>query len=83
MSDDDIVVADENLLDHKAHDALTLGDVKGVGSAVQASKECRESLRQAQQRSAIVSLVGDRLQFSPQRLLALSQRGHAFAQLLD
>ncbi len=83
MSDDDNVVADENVLYHKAHDALSLGDVKGVGCAVQASEKCRESLRQAQQRGAIVSLVSDRLQLSVQRLLTLSQRGHAFAQLVE
>ena len=76
VSDADIFVADENVLDHKAHDALTLGDVNGVGCALQASEECRESLRQAQQRGAIVSLVSDRLP-------VLSQIGYAFAQLLE
>ena len=83
MPNHDSVVADENVLDDQAHDALALDDVKRVGGAAQSGEERRESLGQAQERSAIGSLVGDRLQLGAQRLFALPQRGHALAQLLE
>ena len=83
MPDDDSVVADEDVLDDEAHDALALNDVKGVGSTAQTTEERGESLGQTQERGAIGSLVGDRLQLGPQCLFALPQQGHALAQLLE
>ena len=62
MPDDDSVVADEDVLDDKAHDALALKDIKRVGGATQTAEERRESLGKAQECGAIGSLVSERLQ---------------------
>ena len=83
MPNDDCVVADEDVLDDQAHDSLALQDVERVGGVAQPAEERRESLSQAQERSAIGSLVSNRLQLSAQRLFALSQRRHTLAQLLE
>lgn len=82
MSNDDCVLANENVFDDQAHDSLALQDVKRVGGVVQPTGERRESLSKAQERGAIGSLVSDRLQFGAQRLFALSQGRHTLAQLL-
>ena len=83
MPDDDGVVADKDVLDDEAHDSLALNDVKRVGGVAQTAEERGEGLGQAQERGAIGSLVGDRLQLGPQRLFALPQQGHALAQLFE
>jgi hypothetical protein len=62
MSDDDRVVANEDVLDYEAHDSLALNDIKRVGGAAQTSKKRRERLGKAQERVAISRLVSDRLQ---------------------
>jgi hypothetical protein len=77
MPDDDSVVADEDVLDDEAHDALALNDVKGVGGAAQTAEERRQSLGKAQKCGAIGRLVGDRLQLDPQCLFTLPQQRHA------
>lgn len=77
MPDDDSVIANEDVLDDEAHDALALNDVKGVGSAAQTAEERRESLGKAQKRGAIGSLIRDRLQLGAQPLFALPQQRHA------
>jgi hypothetical protein len=49
-------------------------------------KRARNAVRlsaQAQECSAIVGLVGDRLQLSTECLLALTQHRHALTQLID
>ena len=83
MADNDGVVADEDVFDDEAYDSLPLRDVKRVGDAAQSAEKRREGLGQAQERGAIGSLVGDRLQLGPQRLFALPQQGHALAQLFE
>ena len=47
MPDDDRVLTDQDFFDDQADDALAFEDIKGVGSAVQSSEECREGLCQA------------------------------------
>jgi hypothetical protein len=76
MPDDDRVVANEDVLDDETHDSLALNDFKRVGGAAQTAEERGERLGEAQERDAIGSLVGDRLQLGAQRLLALPQRWH-------
>jgi len=83
VPDHDSVVAYQNLLDDKTHDALALDDIKRVRGAAQSGEERGESLCQAQERSAIVSLVGDCLQLGAQPFFAPAQRGHSLAQLLE
>jgi hypothetical protein len=73
VPDDDSIVANEDVLDDEAHDSLALNDVERVSSAAQTAEERRESLGKAQERGAIASLVGDRLQLSPQCLFTLPQ----------
>ena len=82
MTNDDGVVTDEHLLDDEAHDALAFGDLERVGRGTQAGEEGRERIREAQECSAIIGLVGNRLQLGAQLLFALPQRWHALAQLL-
>ena len=83
MPDEDRVVADEDVFDHEAHDSLALDHIKCVGGAAQTAEERGECLGQAQEREAIGSLVSDRLRLGAQRLFALPQQGHAFAQLVE
>jgi hypothetical protein len=61
VSDDDAVVAYQNLLDDQTHDPLALHDVKRIGGAAQSAQEGREGLCQAQEGGAIAGLISDRL----------------------
>ena len=83
MTNGDGIFANQNLFNQESYDSLAFRDTKGFRSAAQASQESREGFCQAQEDSTIVSLIGDRLQFSPECLLALTQPRHALAQLLD
>jgi hypothetical protein len=83
VPNDDRVVADQNVLDDESHDALPFRDIESVGGAAQSRQERCESLCQAQEHGAIVSLVGDRLQLGACRLLSVTQRRHSLAQLLQ
>ena len=72
MPDDDGVIAYQDFFDDKTHDALALDDIQRVGGASQSGEERRERLGQAQERSAILSLVRDRLELGAQRLFPLA-----------
>src|SRR5208283_3350571 len=63
VSDDDVVIAYQNLLDNQTHDPLALHYVKRIGAAAQSGQERGEGLCQAQERGALIGLVSDRLQF--------------------
>src|SRR5437660_6190098 len=73
----------QNVFNQETYDSLALHDIERFSSTTQASKECGEGFCQAQECSPIVSLVGNRLQLSTERLLALTQHRHALTQLLD
>ena len=47
MPDDDRVVTNENILDHEAHDSLSLHHLKRIGGAAQTVEEGRERLGKA------------------------------------
>src|SRR2546422_1666216 len=83
VTNGDGIFAEQNVFNQESHDSLAFDDTKRFGSAAQASKECCEGFCQAQECSAIVGLVGDRLQLSTECLLALAQHRHALPQLLD
>src|ERR1700730_15982347 len=83
VTNGDGVVPHQDVFDHEPYDSLALRDIKRLSSTAQACEERRESLRQSQEGRPIVGLVSDRLQLSTKRLLTLTQRGHALAQLLD
>src|SRR5882724_5716029 len=81
VTNGDGVVSHQNVFNHESHNALALSDTKRFGGTAQASEECCERLGQAQECSPVVGLVGDRLQLSTKRLLALAQRRHTLPQL--
>ena len=61
MADDDHVIADKDLFDDQAHDALALDDVERVRSTTQSSKKPSEGFGEAQKCRTLGRLVGDRL----------------------
>ena len=83
MTNGDGILADQNVLNQQAHDFLAFNDTKRFRRAAQASKECGESLCQAQECGAIIGLIGDRLQLGTEYLLAMAHCGHALTQLLE
>jgi hypothetical protein len=79
MTNSSGIFADQNLSNQESHDFLAFNHTKGFRSTAQASKECCEGFCQAQESSAVVGLVGDRLQLSTECLL---QHRHALTQLM-
>jgi hypothetical protein len=77
------ILADQNVFNQQAHDLLTFDNAKRLCSAAYAGKKCRKGFCQAQECGTIIGLVSDRLQLSSERLLALTQHGHALTQLFD
>jgi len=82
VTNGDDVLANQNVFNQESHDFLAFNDTKRFRRAAQVSKECCESLCQAQECDAIISLVGNRLQLSAECLLAMTQCRHTFTQLL-
>jgi hypothetical protein len=78
VTNGDGILADQNLFNQESDDSLAFHDTKGFRSAAQASQESREGFCQAQEDSTIVSLIGNRLQLSPECVFALTQHRHAF-----
>ena len=72
MTNGDGILADQDVFNQESHDFLAFNDTKRFSCAAQASKECCESLCQAQECGAIVGLVGDRLQLSTECLLTMT-----------
>jgi hypothetical protein len=83
VTDNDSVIADEDILDDQPHDSLAFDDIQGIGGAAQAAEERGEGFCKPQEVLTIVGLVGDRLQLGAQLLFAVSERGHALAQLFE
>ena len=81
MTNDETVVANQNVLDDESHDALPFDDVECVGGGSQPCQKRRESLCRSQKHGAVVGLIRDRLNFRAQRLLSLAKRRHSLAQL--
>src|SRR5215470_16386743 len=82
VTNGDGILANQNVFNQESHDFLAFNDTKRFRRAAQASKECCESLCQAQECDAIISLVGNRLQLSTECLLAMTQCRHTITQLL-
>ena len=78
MTNGDGILADQNFFNQQSHNLLTFNDTKSFRGTAQASKECCESFCKTQECSAIIGLVGDRLQLSAECLLALTQHRHSF-----
>src|SRR5882757_10492377 len=82
VSNNEGVIADQNVLDDESHDSLPFHDIERVGRVSQSCQKSGESLRQAQEHGAVVGLVGDCSGLLAQRLFPLAQRGHSLAKLL-
>jgi RNA-directed DNA polymerase len=61
VTNGDGILADQNVFNQESHDFLAFNDTKRFRRTAQASKECCESLCQAQERGAIIGAVSDRL----------------------
>ena len=59
VTNGDVILANQNVFNQESHDFLAFNDNKRFRRAAQASKECCESLCQAQECDAIISLVGN------------------------
>jgi hypothetical protein len=82
VTNGDGILADQDVFNQQSHDFLPFNDTKRFRGAAQASKECCESFRQAQEYGTIIGLVSYRLQLSTECLLAMTQCRHTFTQLL-
>src|SRR5215471_5657563 len=82
VTNGDGILADQDVFNQQSHDFLPFNDTKRFRGTAQASKECCESFRQAQEYGTIIGLVSDRLQLSTEYLLAMTQCRHTFTQLL-
>src|SRR6516225_5644693 len=82
VANGDGILADQNVFNQQSHDFLPFDDTKRFRRAAQASKECCECFRQAQEYGTIIGLVSDGLQLSTECLLAMTQCRHTFTQLL-
>ena len=61
MPDYDGFLAELNLLNQEADDALPLLDVEGIGRGAQAGQEARKGLCEPQIDGAVIYLIEDRL----------------------
>jgi RNA-directed DNA polymerase len=83
VSNNEGVIADQNVLDDESHDSLPFHDIERVGRVSQSCQKSSESLRQAQEHGAVVGLVGDCSGLLAQRLFPPAQRRHSLAKLLE
>jgi hypothetical protein len=82
VSNNEVVIADQNILDDESHDSLPFHDIERVGRVAQSRQKIRESLCQAQEHGAVVGLIGNCSGLLAQRLFPLTQRRHSLAKLL-
>ena len=83
MADGYTVLVDQNLLDQQAEDLLALGDVESFGRLAQTLQEAGQGFGQPQHRGLLGRPIPQGLQFALQALLALTQAGHAAAQVVE
>ena len=79
MPDDDLVIADENILDEKPQDALAFCYLESSRRRAQASEERSQRFGQAQVGLTIDQLIDNRLQFGIVCVFAPPQFRHALA----
>jgi hypothetical protein len=72
VANNDIIVADQDLLDDQTHDPLALDYIERMGAFAQSSEERRGRLCQLQELSVIAGLINYRLQLGAQGLFALA-----------
>ena len=83
VSDDDTVVADQDLLDQQSEHALTPDYVESFGRRAQTGEKRGQRFSETQIGGAVGRLVCDRLQLGADRVLAPAQLRHAMAQLIE
>src|ERR1700720_4858335 len=83
VSDNDSVVADQDLFDQQSDHALTLDYVESFGRRAQTGEKRGQRFSETQIGGALGRLVCDRLQLGAGRVLASTQLGHAVAQLIE
>ena len=79
MSNNEGVIANQNVFDDQSHDSLAFQDIKRIGSVSQSSQKGRESLRQAQEHGAIVE-TGRRSPAIPRAALVPVVAAKAYAR---
>jgi hypothetical protein len=72
MTNRDGVVSYQDVFHNQPDDSLPLSDTQRISSTTQAGKERGKILRQPQEGSPIICLIGDCLQLSTERLFALA-----------
>jgi hypothetical protein len=78
VPDGDLSGADADFLDHRAQDALTFGDRRGLGALVQPGEEALQVVGELE----VGLLGGQGLQLGVQVLPLRAQRRHPCAQLV-
>ena len=82
MSNDEGVIADQDVFDDEPHDSLPFHDIERVGGASQSCRKSCESLGYAQKQGAVVGLVA-RLLGPPRAALVPAGAAAAFAREVD
>jgi hypothetical protein len=83
VPDDDRILADQNLLDQEANDALALLHIERVRGRTQPGKEGGKRFGETQISSSFGALVNQGLQFGVHGPLALPQFGHPGPELVQ
>jgi hypothetical protein len=78
-----LVAADEDLADDEPQDALLAGGVELFESVGEAAEELVEGVGELQVGLGVVQLGVEAVELGLQRALALAQRGHAAAELIE
>lgn len=83
VPDGDAVIVDDDLLDDQPDDALASQDIQVLGLSSQPLEEFVQRMSEPQAGALIGQLVVQRFRFRLQTGLALAQRGHTPAQLVE
>ncbi|MGB0091380.1 MAG: hypothetical protein WBP81_02420, partial [Solirubrobacteraceae bacterium] len=85
MADRDVVVlaADQDFADDEPQDALLSGDVELVQAVGEAAEEAFEGVGELEVGGGVVQLGVEAVELGLERALALAQRGHAGAELVE
>jgi hypothetical protein len=80
---DGVVVADEYFADDESQDALLFFDGQLVQTVAEAGEESFEGVREFEVGLGVVQLGVERVELGAERALALAQRGHPGAELIE
>ena len=83
VADDDLVGADEDVLDEESQDALAFGDGRGSGLAAQAGEEVLEVVGELEVDGSVGELGVEGVDLLAQAGLAGAQLGHAGPEFVE